>query len=273
MYVWLLLGGALAAAEPMNVLMIAVDDLRPSGAAFSNDEILTPNINKHFLTGNGTAFQHSYVQFAWCGPSRASILTSRRPDTTHVGTGKGSWCWCQRNNKNITRFECDDNQLFMTLPTYFRQQGFTTAGVGKIFHPDACAGSFNHTVGDDPRAYSYYDYGVEANRTQEQWGSIPGPHDKVFNGTMGLSFYESPLPDAQQTDGMLATNAVLRFANFSRDGIGKKGANKPFFHAVGFHKPHLPHVGTVTVISFLRVPLILSLHTASRSTEKVLRSV
>ena len=57
-----------------------------------------------------------------------------------------------------------------------------------------------------------------------------------FNGTQGASFLESPLTDEEETDGMLATNAVERFANFSRDGIGKKGADKPFFHAVGLHK-------------------------------------
>lgn len=78
--------------------------------------------------------------------------------------------------------------------------------------------------------------------TQEQWGTIPGPHDPVFHGTMGISLNQSDLEDSQQTDGMLATNAVLRLANFSREGIGKPGANRPFFHAVGFHKPHLPHI-------------------------------
>ena len=226
-----LIVAAVAAVEPFNVLMIAVDDLRPSGPAFNAPEIFTPNIDKHFIEGNGSAFQHSYVQFAWCGPSRSSILTSRRPDSTHAGPGKGSWCWCQRTN-------CNETDLFMSLPAYFQQHGFVTAGVGKIFHPDACAKfqNFTHANGDDPQAWSYFDYGTEANVTQEQWGSIPGPHDKVFNGTMGLSYYESPLPDEQQTDGILATNAIERFANFSRDGIGKKGANKPFFHAVGFHK-------------------------------------
>lgn len=53
---------------------------------------------------------------------------------------------------------------------------------------------------------------------------------------------ESDLEDAQQTDGMLASAAIQRLANFSRDGIGRPGANKPWFHAVGFHKPHLPHI-------------------------------
>ena len=64
-------------------------------------------------------------------------------------------------------------------------------------------------------------YGVEANRTQEQWGTIPGPNDAVFNHTMGLSLLESPLTDDETTDGMLATNTIERLANLSRDGIGK----------------------------------------------------
>jgi hypothetical protein len=52
----------------------------------------------------------------------------------------------------------------------------------------------------------------------------------------GLSFFESPLRDEEETDGMLATNTIERLANFSRDGIGKGGANKPFFLSTGLHK-------------------------------------
>lgn len=156
--------------------------------------------------------------------------------TTRVGVGIGGWCWCQRS-------KCVQKNLFMTLPTYMRQHGYTTAGNGKLFHPDACRNfGFAHSSGDDPRASSYFTYFAEANVTQEQWGAIPGPRDPVFNRTMGLSWMESPLEDEEETDGILATNAVQRFANFSRDGIGKKGANRPFFHSVGFHKPHLPHI-------------------------------
>ena len=62
----------------------------------------------------------------------------------------------------------------------------------------------------------------------------------VFNHTMGLSFDESPWEDEQQTDGMLATNAISRLEAFKASGIGGAGG-KPFFLAVGFHKPHLPH--------------------------------
>lgn len=203
--------GVVASTPPagaMNVFFIAVDDLRAQfGRSFETPEVLTPNIDKFFLDGGGSAMQHSYVQIAVCGPSRSSMLTGRRPDTTHVGTGKGGWCWCQRTN-------CSAAELFMTIPTYFRTNGFVTAGNGKLFHPDACshysnsAGHFTHINGDDPRAWSYGQYGVEANVSQEQWGSIPGPHDPKYNGTMGLSFYESPLSDEEETDGTLKTHFV-----------------------------------------------------------------
>lgn len=215
----------------MNVLFIAVDDLRAQyGRSFKTPEVLTPRMDAFFLDGGGSAMQHSYVQVAVCGPSRSSMLTGRRPDSTHVGTGLGGWCWCQRSG-------CSPDALFITLPTYLRRHGFETAGNGKLFHPDACHHPFTHASGDDPRAWSYGPYGVEANRTQEAWGTIPGPHDPVFNGTMGLSFMESPLPDEETTDGMLATGTVQRLANFSREGIGKAGAGRPFFLATGFHKP------------------------------------
>jgi len=224
-------------AEQLNVLLISVDDLRPQfGRSFATPEVKTPNLDKFFLDGGGSAMQRAYVQIAVCGPSRSSMLTSRRPDSTHVGVGPGGWCWCQRS-------QCKQDELFMTLPTYMRQNGYLTAGNGKLFHPSACAGKygFPHAQGDDPRAWSE-SYFAEANHTQEAWGTIPGPKDSCFNGTMGPSWLATALRDDEETDGILATNAVERFANFSRDGIGKRGMDKPFFHSVGFHKPHLPHI-------------------------------
>jgi arylsulfatase A-like enzyme len=244
----------------MNVVFIAVDDLRAQfGRSFNDLEVLTPHMDAFFIDSGGAAMQHSYVQVAVCGPSRTSMLTGRRPDTTHVGTGShAGWCWCSRGN-------CASDSLFMTLPTYFRQHGFHTAGGGKLFHPDACKASTNctHSNGDDPRAWSYGTYWTEANFTQEQWGTIPGPGDAVYenasipapeggvcrfrdqiHGTCtGKSLLPIPLTDEETTDGMMATNAIERLANFSRDGIGRRSANStPFFLSIGFHKPHLPHI-------------------------------
>jgi hypothetical protein len=113
----------------------AVDDMRPMfGKSFGVEEVLTPNMDRHFTNGGGSAMQHSYVQIAVCGPSRASVLTGRRPDTTTVGVSGGAmstWCWCQRG-------ECEANNLFMTLPTWFAQHGYI---VWRAFQLVFCLGT------------------------------------------------------------------------------------------------------------------------------------
>ena len=150
-------------------------------------------MDKHFIDGGGSAMQHSYVQVAVCGPSRASILTGRRPDTTYVGTsadGLVGWCWCQRT-------DCNENALFMTVPTWFAKNGYVTAGNGKVFHPDGCNTMhrpeyprFAHEVyGDDPRAWNYGEYGVE--------GLLQAPFDNVTTQFseeqyVGISFSSPP---------------------------------------------------------------------------------
>ncbi|ELT96528.1 hypothetical protein CAPTEDRAFT_143135, partial [Capitella teleta] len=78
----------------------------------------TPHLDK--LAGDGVLFRRAYCQFSWCNPSRASLLTSRRPDTTMV-----------HNNSVFFRMRNPD---FTTLPQYFLQNGYTTLGMGKIFH-------------------------------------------------------------------------------------------------------------------------------------------
>jgi hypothetical protein len=231
--------------------LIAIDDLRPLfGRSYGVEEVLTPNLDKHFLDGNGSVMQNSYVQIAVCGPSRASILTGRRPDSTQV-LGMTSWCWCRRT-------QCREDELFITLPTYLARNGYATSGTGKIFHPDACSAkesgpkNFTHAVGDDPRAWNTGAFGVEGllrepydphaqQYSEEQWGSIPGPGYPDNNFTYGPSWAVSPLSDEEQTDGQLATDAIARLAGFKQRGIGVGGGRggggadaTPFFLAVGY---------------------------------------
>ena len=106
-----------AAVQPMNVLFIVSDDLRVGGA-FGDDSIRTPNIDR--LAKRGVAFDRAYSQYPLCGPSRASFLSGMRPNSirvydlsTHV----------RSNVPDVT-----------TLPQYFRQNGYFTARVGKLFH-------------------------------------------------------------------------------------------------------------------------------------------
>lgn len=188
---------------------------------------------------DGLVFRNSYVNYAICGPSRASMLTGRRPDSTHVGVdvpGPGPWCWCRRGQ-------------FVTLPAYLRQHGVFTSGMSKIFHPDACGegnvdahcGALEtHADGDDTNAWSE-PYFVEPEC--EQWGTVPCPKTPANNGTMGVSWMESPLTDDQQTDGQVAAHAVKTINEWAQRGIGVRAGGEqrdevqtPFMLAVGFHK-------------------------------------
>ncbi|MEY4660247.1 MAG: hypothetical protein RLZZ42_199, partial [Bacteroidota bacterium] len=118
---FLLSSGLLPAQEkkPLNILFIAVDDLRPDIGAYGNKLVKTPNIDR--LAAMGTVFTRNYCQQAVCGPTRASIMTGMRPDYTKI--------WDLKTQMR------DMNPDILTLPQYLIQQGYVTTGAGKIYHP------------------------------------------------------------------------------------------------------------------------------------------
>lgn len=71
-----------AAGDKPNVLFIAVDDLRPQLNCYGKKQIVSPNIDR--LAREGLLFERTYCQQAVCAPSRASILTGLRPDSTRI---------------------------------------------------------------------------------------------------------------------------------------------------------------------------------------------
>src|SRR5688572_19120750 len=101
-----------------NVLFIAVDDLRPALGCYGHADVQTPHIDR--LANRGVMFTRAYAQQSVCNASRTSMLTALRPDTTGV-------------YDNITHFRVRTPDA-VTLPEQFRRHGYTTIGVGKIFH-------------------------------------------------------------------------------------------------------------------------------------------
>ena len=161
----------------------------------------TPNIDK--LASKSMLFQHAYVQQAVCSPSRTSFLTGRRPDTTRVHDLIHYWRKVAGN--------------FTTLPQYFKEHVYLTAGFGKVFHPGGASGH------DDPISwtedYFHPDEKYWNERLKNSWHAAPQKE-----------LEEHPLPDTQTTMAVLKMLQDLKLSGF----------DKSFFLAVGFHKPHLP---------------------------------
>ena len=112
--------------KPMSVLFIVSDDLRPALASYGNTIVQTPNLDK--LAGRSVRFATATSQLAVCAPSRTSFLTGRRPDTTKQFSNKGATYW-RENAGNFT-----------TLPQHFKNAGYASVSVGKIFHPGSLQG-------------------------------------------------------------------------------------------------------------------------------------
>ncbi len=215
---------ALAApAERPNVLFIAVDDLRPELGCYGAP-VKSPHIDR--LAREGMLFERAYVQVALCMPSRASMLTGRRPDTTGVVDFS-------------VRFRSVLPDV-VTLPGHFRNNGYHAAGLGKIFHRDDAA-SWSEPLFKSGRSED--DYHTEFGRQVMKW--IGEDHRRLTyvwdlgDGITktkrpgGLPWEAPEIPDNAVRDGQIAEAAIARLRQLK---------DQPFFLAVGFHKPHLPFI-------------------------------
>ena len=106
-----------------NVLMISVDDLNDwIGILGAHPDVKTPNIDR--LANDGILFVNAHCQAPICGPSRASIMSGFRPSTTGI--------YGQIKDENLRKgSKLMESVRF--LPQYFKDHGYKTIGIGKIF--------------------------------------------------------------------------------------------------------------------------------------------
>ena len=149
-----------------NILFISVDDLRPNldiykdGKSFLSPKIHSPNLNK--LSENSLVFDNAYCQYAICGPSRTSVLTGRRPDTTRVTT--------------LESYFRDLGGNFTTIPQFFKENGYKSISVGKVFHGRDSA------PGDDPPSWDEVFHASDKDITWPQKiKNIPGNHSQKLS--------------------------------------------------------------------------------------------
>ncbi len=201
---------AAEAAESVNVLFIAVDDLRVELGCYGHQHVQSPNIDR--LASEGMLFERAYCQQTVCNPSRASLLTGMRPDTLRVWDLPTHF----RQNKPDA----------VTLPQLFRKHGYHAQCVGKIFH--------NWRQDDwkgDPQSWSVPSvlyYNSHGNDKPKVDGTLP---PNLASGKGGIECRD--VPDNAYFDGRVAETAVRALDQISRN-------EKPFFLAVGFWKPHTP---------------------------------
>jgi hypothetical protein len=208
-----------------NVLFFAVDDMRPNIGAYNYSLAHTPVMDE--LAATGLTFQRAYVQYAYCSPSRHSFLSGRRPDTTRV--------W-----EFVDHFrEPGVGADWISLPQYFKTNGFLTLGSGKIFHPTNAKENIGFPLNDWPLSWSP-EYPYFANQ----------PPNDPHNCTNDVHT-QRPLTwcAAQVTkEASKLSDQKIRDSCISHLRIaGEQLANSTsryskFFVACGFHKPHLPHV-------------------------------
>ncbi len=224
-----------------NILFIAVDDLKPLLGCYGNTLVKTPNIDR--LAKISTVFNRNYCQQAICGPTRASIMTGTRPDVTQV--------W------NLTTQMRDVNPNLVTLPQYLITQGYETSGIGKIYHPSSAIGGVDPVSWSIPYLKSKEsdfpaDLGEPANgqyqlpetkarmtpeiiAERKKQNKDLASNDENPKSIKGPSTECVDVPDNAYEDGVIALLAKKQIEDLSK-------GNKPFFMAVGFHRPHLPFV-------------------------------
>lgn len=197
-----------------NVLLIVADDLNCDIGAYTDDGAQTPNLDR--LATVSTVFENAHVQYPHCGPSRASFMTGLYPSQTKI----------TRNNVFIRSAIPD----VVTLGQRFRQQGYESIRIGKIFHYDN-PGAIGTSGTDDNDSWdrTFNPYG----RDKVEEFKINTLKPRKYGGV--LSWLAADGLDEEQTDGIGATEAIDQLERLSLE-------DNNFFLAVGFFRPHTPFV-------------------------------
>jgi iduronate 2-sulfatase len=218
----LLASTAVAGSGRMNVLFISADDMRFELGAYGAPQVHTPNLDR--LAALGAIFLQAHCQYPQCAPSRSSVMTGRRPDTTRV-------------YDVYTHFRPALPDV-VTLPELFKQHGYATQGLGKVYHSnldDPASWTIPHWKPDlPPLQYVNPETSARMARKREEAARTPGltPRQRA-QAAYGPAWESEDAPDSAYHDGQVTDHALAALEDFARH-------QQSFFLAVGYRKPHLP---------------------------------
>jgi arylsulfatase A-like enzyme len=213
-----------------NVLFISIDDMNDwAGFLDTHPQIQTPHMDT--LAEEGVSFTNAHVPAPICGPSRTAIMSGLWPTSSGIYTNAINY------RKQLPHL--------LSMPEYFRQNGFHVMGVGKLFHAGlekVPQGAFDEygEYGSSSAPFTKEEMTLTAqspfNRVVKNGKEfrlpLNGfPADRIWRSTNTFDWGAVDLPDEMFSD--------TRSANWAIEKLQQK-RDKPFFLAVGFHRPHQP---------------------------------
>jgi iduronate 2-sulfatase len=217
----LFVGHVSLAADRPNVLLILVDDLKPSFGAYGQSWVQSPNLDR--LAARGMRFDMAYCNQAVCAPSRNNLLVGSR--STSIGV------------YSLGYHFRDAVPDAVTLPQHFKNQGYHSAGIGKVFH-------IGHGNVNDVQSWSVpfqpdkvIDYVLPESTggklTREEAYFSNQQLNEIKSLPRGAAWEDADVEDGAYADGRIAAAGIQRLKAHA-------ASDQPFFLALGFTKPHLP---------------------------------
>lgn len=202
----LLINFSLSGKDRPNVLMLCIDDLRPVLGCYGHKEVLSPNFDR--LATQSVVFNNAFCNVPVCGASRASLMTSVRPDPT-------------RFINFLSKAE-EDVAGAKSIAQLFKEAGYYTISNGKVFH---------HADDLDEESWSEPAWIPESDQ-----GTAFNPENKdLIHPRMNWGVWREAgrVPDDVYFDGQMTNKTIADLRKLAEK-------DQPFFLAAGFFKPHLP---------------------------------
>lgn len=193
------------AQEQPNVVVFLVDDLRTELGCYGSETVKSPNIDA--LAKDGVQFQNAYAQEAICAPSRMSILTGMRPESIGI--------------YSIFTPLRSKHKKMVSMPQFFKEQGYTTVSVGKVYH---------HAY-DDKESWSIHIPKEHNSWVKPENLALIDSLKKAGVKGNGPAFECADVEDEAYKDGRTANHAIETLQKIKDD---------KFLMIVGLTKPHLP---------------------------------